>query len=138
MKQAGLHTQKETLIKYDGEDNEIVLPSEITQIHAGAFCGCITLKAVTIKANCIRILSKNLFADCTALQKVSIWGEVEDSEEKRFVRPAELRDYLGITQQTVLEWECPTIWCMEGRCQFCGGTLRGSVMRSCSVCGRFA
>lgn len=130
--------QGQTLLRYSGEDEEITLASSVAQIHAQAFYGCTTLRTVTMEANYIRVLGENLFADCTSLQKVSIWGEMEDCDGTRFTRLAALREYLGLSPQTVLEWECPTVWCLEGRCQFCGGPLKGSVMRSCSVCGRFA
>ena len=138
MGQTGLHMQEQTLLRYDGEDTEILLSAEVAQIHAQAFRNCTMLKTLTMEGNYIRILGENLFSDCASLQKVSIWGEVEDCDGNRFIRPAALRTYLGLSPQTILEWECPTIWCLEGRCQFCGGSLKGSVMRSCSVCGRFA
>lgn len=138
MEQTGLQIQGQTLLRYSGAQPEITLTAAVAQIDAQAFRGCTALNAITMEANYIRVLGENLFADCTALQKVSIWGEVENHDGIRFTRPAALRDYLGLSPQVILEWECPTVWCLEGRCQFCGGTLKGSVMRSCSVCGRFA
>lgn len=128
--------QDHTLLQYRGQEEEVTLPAEITSISASAFQSCVILKTVTMQANYICIQSKGLFDGCSNLTKVSIFDEVEDRDGKRFTRPVALREYLGLAEQAELQWECPTIWCLEDRCQFCGGKLKGSVMRSCTFCGR--
>lgn len=125
-----------TLMQCSGGAKKIVLPNTVSGIAAQAFAACTTVEEIEIPGNQIRLRAEHIFSGCTALKKLSLWGEAEDVAGKRFTSRAKLREYLGLAESVQLEWECPTIWCLEDRCQFCGGTLRDGVMRVCSFCGR--
>ncbi len=125
-----------TLMHCSGGTQKIVLPKTIRSIAAQAFADCTAVEEIEIPGNDIRLLSEHIFSGCTGLKKLSLWGEAEDAAGNRFTSRVRLKEYLGLPEQVQLEWECPTVWCLEDRCQFCGGTLRGDVMRVCSFCGR--
>jgi hypothetical protein len=130
-----MELQGQTLIQA-GQEQTLTIPAEVRCIAAGAFGENHTLEQLTIAANYTQFCAQHELEHCTMLKKVEIWGEVEDADGKRLTRPAALRDYLGLPEETQLVWECPTVWCLEDRCQFCGGALKGSVMRVCTFCGR--
>lgn len=130
-----MELQEQTLIQA-GQEQTLTIPAEVRCIAAGAFGENHTLEQLTIAANYTQFCAQHELEHCAMLKKVEIWGEVEDADGKRLTRPAALRDYLGLPEETQLVWECPTVWCLEDRCQFCGGALKGSVMRVCTFCGR--
>ena len=130
-----MELQGQTLVQA-GQEQALTIPAEVRCIAAGAFGENHTLEQLTISANYTQFCAQHELEHCTMLKKVEIWGEVEDADGKRLTRPAALRDYLGLPEETKLVWECPTVWCLEDRCQFCGGALKGSVMRVCTFCGR--
>lgn len=123
------------LIQCSVEAQKIVVPKTVTGIAAQAFA-CTTTEEIEIPGNVIQLLAEHIFSSCTGLKKLSLWGEVEDADGNRFTNRTQLKKYLGLAESVQLEWECPTVWCLEDRCQFCGGTLRGDVMRVCTFCGR--
>lgn len=130
-----MEIQEQTLVQI-GQEQTLTVPAHVRRIAAGACGENDTLEQLTIPANHTQLCAAKLFAGCRALKCVEILGEVEDADGKRFSRPAALRDYLGLREHVQLTWECPTVWCLEDRCQFCGGALKGSVMRVCTFCGQ--
>ncbi len=130
-----MEIQEQTLVQI-GQEQTLTVPAHVRRIAAGACGENDTLEQLTIPANHTQLCAAKLFAGCRALKCVEILGEVEDADGKRFSQPAALRDYLGLREHVQLTWECPTVWCLEDRCQFCGGALKGSVMRVCTFCGR--
>ena len=125
-----------TLRRCIGGAGKLVLPHAVERIAAQAFESCTSVEKIELPGNQLRLLAEHIFYGCTSLKKLSLWGEVEDAEGKRFTSRARLREYLGLEENVQLEWECPTVWCLEDRCQFCGGMLWDGVMRVCSFCGR--
>lgn len=124
------------LMRCSGGARKIVLPKTVRSIAAQAFVDCTDVEEIEIPGNQIRLPAEHIFSGCTALKKLSLWGEAEDAAGSRFTSRVRLKEYLGLSEDVQLEWECPTVWCLEDRCQFCGGALRGDVMRVCSFCGR--
>ena len=124
------------LLVQAGREQTLTIPADVRRIAADAFRKSSELEQLTISANYTQFCAEQELKNCTHLKKIEILGEVEDADGKRFTRPAALRDYLGLREETQLVWECPTVWCLEDRCQFCGGALKGSVMRVCTFCGR--
>ena len=130
-----MEIQEQTLV-LAGQEQTLTIPAEVRRIAADAFRENSELEQLTISANYTQFCAEHMLSHCTKLKKVEIGGEAEDADGKRLTRPAALREYLGLSEETQLVWECPTIWCLEDRCQFCGGALKGSVMRVCTFCGR--
>ncbi|HBI64229.1 MAG TPA: hypothetical protein DDX51_03830 [Clostridiales bacterium] len=115
---------------------KLVLPEETRAIAEHAFSGCDKVTEIEISVLQLQLLAEHCFSACTALRRLSLWCEVSDAAGVRFSSRQTLRRYLGVPEETEVEWECPTVWCMEDRCQFCGGTLRNGFLRVCIFCGR--
>ena len=85
-----------TLIAYKGQDEEEVIPENITKIGASAFEGNTTLKKI-IFSQYVTEIGDNAFSDCTALEDVvfSDVGTIETVGKDAFVNTPYYDNYPG-------------------------------------------
>lgn len=62
---------KDTLIKYAGNDENVVIPDYVTKIGSGAFKGNASLKSVTLHDEIIE-MADSVFENCTMLTDVTL------------------------------------------------------------------
>ena len=67
----GFTIENDVLIKYVGEDENIVVPSEIKKINDYAFYNCRNIKSVQIPDSVLEI-GKRVFMGCSQLQTITI------------------------------------------------------------------
>lgn len=78
VRDGALYNKDQTvLIAWPSAEGAIAIPSTVTQVAEGAFSGCIHLTHVTFLSCNIQI-GYNAFRDCTALEKVTVPGELTD------------------------------------------------------------
>lgn len=65
------------LIKYTGNDTNVVIPDSVTSIGDGAFKECADLKSVTIP-NGVTIIENSVFEGCESLESVTIPESVSE------------------------------------------------------------
>ncbi len=63
--------QNSVLVKYSGNERNVVIPDGVTEIADDAFCKCDTILSVSIPEGVVRI-GENAFAYCKALKSVSL------------------------------------------------------------------
>ena len=76
----------------DGAVTDIILPSTVRSIPAGAFAGCARLKNVTIPKNVKKIEEKS-FDGCRSLENVYYEGTREEWEKIKVVRERFEREF---------------------------------------------
>ncbi len=74
---------KDTLVKYAGNDEEVDIPENITKIDSGAFKGNTEIKSVNIPDSVIEIAS-SAFSECTSLSSVSLPSKIKKIALKTF------------------------------------------------------
>lgn len=67
----GFTIENDVLIKYVGEDENIVVPIEVKKINSYAFYNCRNIKSVQIPNSVVEI-GKCAFMDCSRLQTITI------------------------------------------------------------------
>lgn len=72
------------LLKYDGNDAEVIIPDGITVIGDMAFQGYDLLTSVTIP-DTVRIIDVFSFEDCTSLANITIQSSVETIDHSAFL-----------------------------------------------------
>ncbi len=64
---------------------DVILPSGISSLPAGAFAGCSSLRNITIPRR-IKTIKENTFAGCVSLRNVFYEGTIEEWREIKIVR----------------------------------------------------
>ncbi|MCR4801371.1 MAG: leucine-rich repeat domain-containing protein [Bacteroidales bacterium] len=67
--------QKTIIYKFIGNGTDVVIPSSVTTIAAGAFSGCSNIKSVTIPSSVTKV-EDGAFSGCTALKNVTCLATV--------------------------------------------------------------
>lgn len=117
--------------------SNITLPNSITFIGDGAFSSCFSLTEITIP-NSVTSIGELAFSECTSLTSITIPYSVTSIGEKAFAYCTHLENAdisISLSKKACLCFVGTAIDA-EGRCQHCGGQLKGILFIRCSVCGR--
>lgn len=74
---------KDTLVKYAGNDEDVDIPEYITRIDAGAFKGNTTIKTVNIHDN-VTDIGDSAFEGCSSLSNIRLPNQIKDIKYKTF------------------------------------------------------
>ena len=79
------------LVKYIGNENQVIIPNSVTSIGSAAFADSKSLASVTIP-NSVRSINFGAFANCIKLTEVTILDGVTSIEPYAFTRCTSLRN----------------------------------------------
>lgn len=71
------------LIAYQGEDQDIAIPDDITVIAGNAFLGASNLKSVNLPES-LQVIGEGAFENCTSLSKVTFGSNVSHIKDRAF------------------------------------------------------
>ena len=83
--------EENTLIKYIGNDQEIVIPEGVTEIGAGAFANCKNLRRVDFPSTLKRI-GNSAFYDCITMSEVEFPASLESISYNAFRNCTSLKE----------------------------------------------
>lgn len=75
--------KEKRLVKYMGQDKNVVIPSNVTSIDSSAFEGCTSLKSVVIPDS-VTSIRKEAFKGCTSLTSITIPDSVTSISKDTF------------------------------------------------------
>lgn len=75
----GFEIENGVLLRYKGQESQVVVPSHVTEIADGAFLNCKSMESVTVPATLTKI-GKNAFWGCTALTSVTVKIAASENE----------------------------------------------------------
>lgn len=75
--------ESSVLVKYTGNDHEVVIPQGVTEIGERAFCDCKTLEKVTIGGH-VKTLKEHAFHGCTNLKELVLEEGVKTIKYQAF------------------------------------------------------
>ena len=71
------------LVKYLGNDAEVVIPDGVKSIGDWAFFGCSSLTSITLPRD-ITTIGESMFFGCYRLEKINIPAKVKTIEKRAF------------------------------------------------------
>jgi hypothetical protein len=113
-----LYTDGETisLVRYTGNQTELVLPSNITEINTGAFYECSSLMSVTIPSSVTNICDY-AFEGCSSLTSITIPNSVTSIERDSFYECSSLTSITIPESVTSIGyaafWDCNSLTTIE-------------------------
>ena len=101
-------TEGTTLIKYNGKEENVVIPNEITHIGKTAFKGNTKIKSVkTNKGSNLQSIGTGAFEKCSALKSVNFVGGLKIIDEYAFANCVSLSSFIcPNTVTTIGEYAC--------------------------------
>lgn len=117
----------------------VIIPKNVEYIGERAFEECESLQSVNI-IDGVKEIGRRAFYNCTSLKSVSIPESVEYIGDMAFLHCPELQEIKTPERWRELFEPSPRMllaqqWKAEGRCEYCGGQLRGHYFRRCIRCG---
>ena len=148
----GVETIEQGAFQSCGKLHTVSLPESLLCIQALVFYKCGALKTIRIPSS-VHYLNNDIFGE-SGLSEVDIPQNArfyyrENSDDSDIVSKEQLEDYL-----VDVFGDCPYVrdieerkkarqedekrekWKKQGRCQYCGGEIRGMFSLKCSVCGK--
>lgn len=112
---------------YCGSLKSIIIPKNVKSIRHSAFEGCTSLASIVIPKS-VEHIGLWAFYDCTALVSVKFENV---NIETRFIESFKNTQYYN-NNPVILKNKFRSL----GRCQYCGGELKGLITKKCKKCGK--
>ena len=134
------------------------LPDSITTMDIYAFADCTSLERITLPKG-LSVLERSVFKNCTSLSSIvipkgtrfqmnSLWGEYGEygtfrncsrltnviAEDANAEIPNE--HFVGTPWLEQRREKEKMDWRNNGKCDLCGGSFRGLIVKKCSKCGK--